>query len=154
MNPWTAESIPDLAGRRALVTGAASPIGREVAAELLAHHAEVLLASRPGAHLDETVERLRSTFPQAQLHAVPVDLAQQDSVRGAATLAASFGPLNLLVAAAGIGPGRYERTGDGFTLPMAVNHFGHFTLTGMLWPQLVEGGAETAARVVAVTARA
>ena len=44
--PWTTSQIPDLNGRRALVTGANSGLGLEVSRALAARGAAVVLACR------------------------------------------------------------------------------------------------------------
>ena len=75
-----------------------------------------------------------------------VDLADLSSVRSAATEAAAYGSLDLLVNNAGIMATPYRRTVDGFESQLATNHFGPFLLTGLLLPQLAAGG-----RVVTVS---
>jgi NAD(P)-dependent dehydrogenase (short-subunit alcohol dehydrogenase family) len=94
---------------------------------------------------------VRSVVPGAKLHPLLVDLADQAAVRRAAEEAAGFGELHLLVNNAGVMATPYHRTVDGFELQMATNHLGHFTLTGLLWPQLAASGD---ARVVAVASQA
>ena len=59
-----------------------------------------------------------------------------------------FGPLHLLVNNAGVMATPYSRTADGFELQMATNFIGHFALTGLLLPRLVDGGNS---RVVSVS---
>jgi NAD(P)-dependent dehydrogenase (short-subunit alcohol dehydrogenase family) len=82
-----------------------------------------------------------------------VDLADLASVRRAADDAATHGPLHLLVSNAGVMATPYARTVDGFELQLATNVLGHFALTGLLLPRLVEAGREGHgdARVVAVS---
>ena len=52
---WTPDDIPDLTGRRALVTGVTSGLGEVVVVELARHGAEVVLAARNPAKLAATV---------------------------------------------------------------------------------------------------
>ena len=146
---WTPDDIPDLAGRRALVTGATSGLGEVVVATLARHGAEVLLAARDETKLAVTLARIGRDVPGADLRPVLVDLADQSSVRRGAAEAA-YGPLHLLVNNAGVMATPYHRTSDGFELQMATNVLGHFTLTGLLWPRLVESGN---ARVVSVSSQ-
>jgi NAD(P)-dependent dehydrogenase (short-subunit alcohol dehydrogenase family) len=62
--------------------------------------------------------------------------------------------VHLLVNNAAVTAPRYQRTVDGFELQMATNFLGHFALTGLLLPQLVEAGGDGGARVVSVTSQA
>ncbi len=145
---WTTADVPDLTGRRALVTGVTSGLGEALVEELARHGAEVLLAARNPAKLAATVERVRRDVPGAVVRPVLLDLANQESVRLGAADAASYGPLHLLVNNAGVMATPYQRTVDGFELQMATNVLGHFALTGLLWPQLLAAGD---ARVVNVS---
>jgi NAD(P)-dependent dehydrogenase (short-subunit alcohol dehydrogenase family) len=149
--PWTPEQIPDLSGRRALVTGVTSGIGETTVLELARHGAEVVLAARDRGKLDKTLAHVRDAFPEASLHPLVVDLSDLTSVRLAAEQADKLGPLHLLVNNAGVMATPYHRTVDGLELQMATNHFGPFALTGLLLPRLVESGD---GRVVTVSSQA
>ncbi len=152
---WAPEDVPDLTGRRALVTGATSGIGEALVTGLARHGAEVVLAARNELKLTATAGRLRRDVPGAVVRSVVLDLADLSSVRRAADRAAGYGPLHLLVNNAGVMATPYVRTVDGFELQMATNVLGPFALTGLLWPLLVAGGAaDAAARVVAVSSQA
>ena len=153
---WTPADVPDLTGRRALVTGATSGIGEALATELARHGAEVLLAARNELKLTATAGRLRRDTPGVAIRSLLVDLADLSSVRRAADRAAAYGPLHLLVNNAGVMATPYARTVDGFERQLATNVLGPFALTGLLWPLLVAGGAGpgAAARVVAVSSQA
>jgi NAD(P)-dependent dehydrogenase (short-subunit alcohol dehydrogenase family) len=145
---WTPELIPDLTGRRALVTGVTSGLGEVVVATLARRGAEVVMAARNVRKLAAAVEDLHRALPAATVRPLRLDLADQSSVRRAAQEAAAYGPLHLLVNNAGVMAPPYQRTVDGFELQMATNHLGHFALTGLLLPQLVASGD---ARVVSVS---
>jgi len=152
---WTPADIPDLTGTRALVTGATSGLGRAVVAALAEHGAAVVPASRNPDKLAATVAEVRGRVRGADLRPLVVDLSSLASVRRAAEEAATYGPLHLLVNNAGVMATPYQRTPDGFELQMATNVLGHFALTGLLLPRLVEAGtADTAARVVYVSSGA
>jgi NAD(P)-dependent dehydrogenase (short-subunit alcohol dehydrogenase family) len=76
-----------------------------------------------------------------------LDLADLASVRACAAAFLALGePLHVLVNNAGIG-GAHGRTKQGFELMFGVNHLGHFALTQLLLPRLVDGAP---ARVVTV----
>jgi NAD(P)-dependent dehydrogenase (short-subunit alcohol dehydrogenase family) len=147
--PWTAADIPDLTGSRALVTGVTSGIGEKTVIELARHGAEVILGARNPAKLEASIRTIEKAVPQAQLHALAIDVSDLASVRRAAGQVE--GPLHLLVNNAGVMATPHQRTADGLELQMATNHFGPFALTGLLLPQLVASGD---GRVVAVGSQA
>ena len=149
--PWTPADIPDLTGRRALVTGVTSGIGEQTAMELARHGSEVILGARNAEKLAASIARISHEVPGAVLHPLTIDVSDLESVRRAAALAAEHGPLHLLVNNAGVMATPYQRTPDGLELQMATNHFGPFALTGLLLPQLAASGD---ARVVAISSQA
>jgi NAD(P)-dependent dehydrogenase (short-subunit alcohol dehydrogenase family) len=148
---WTPADIPDLTGRRALVTGVTSGLGRAVVEVLAGHGCSVVLAARNGERLAAATSEVSAQVSGADLRPLVVDLASLASVRQAAEEAASHGPLHLLVNNAGVMATPYQRTADGFELQMATNVLGPFALTGLLLPQLVAGGSS---RVVYVSSAA
>ncbi|HET6166971.1 MAG TPA: oxidoreductase [Marmoricola sp.] len=148
---WTLASMPDLSGKRALVTGVTSGIGEQTALELARHGAEVVLAARSEERLDATEARIMAAVPKAVLHRAIVDLSDLTSVRHGAVRAAAAGPLDILVNNAGVMATPYSRTVDGFELQFGTNHLGPFLLTGLLLPQLIASGA---GRVVTVASQA
>lgn len=148
---WSLEEIPDLAGKRALVTGVTGGIGEHTALELARSGAEVILAGRSQEKLATVVDDIRRVLPNASLRPVVMDLADLASVRQAAAEVSPYGPLHILVNNAGVMATPHRRTVDGFELQLGTNHLGHFALTGLLLPQLVASGD---ARVVTVASQA
>jgi NAD(P)-dependent dehydrogenase (short-subunit alcohol dehydrogenase family) len=146
---WTPADIPDLSGRRALVTGVTSGLGEQTVLELARHGAEVLMGARDPARLEASIARVLQEVPGAALHPLAIDVSDLSSVRRAASQVE--GPLHLLVNNAGVMATPHERTADGLELQMATNHFGPFALTGLLLDQLVASGD---GRVVAVSSQA
>jgi NAD(P)-dependent dehydrogenase (short-subunit alcohol dehydrogenase family) len=144
---WTPADVPELTGRRALVTGVTSGLGEVTARELARAGAEVLLAARSPERLEATITRIRAEVPDASLVPLRLDLADLESVRRAAAEAAAHGPLHILVNNAGVMATPQERTVDGFELQLGTNHLGHFALTGLLMEPLLAG----AGRVVTVS---
>ena len=147
--PWTAEDIPDLTGRRALVTGVTSGIGEKTVIELARHGAEVILGARNPAKLEASIRTIHAAVPGAVLHPLSIDVSDLSSVRRAASQVE--GPLHLLVNNAGVMATPRKVTADGLDLQMATNYFGPFALTGLLLPRLVASGG---GRVVAVASQA
>lgn len=124
---WTPEQLPDLAGRRIVITGAASGIGLAAARVLAARGAELVVG-------EVALERARAAidFP-ADLRRL--DLADPASIREFA--AGLPGPIDALVNNAGIMGVPLERTRGGIERHLAVNHLGHFALTGRLLDRIV-----------------
>ena len=148
---WTTDDIPDLTGRRAVVTGATSGLGEVTAVELARHGAHVVLTARDADRGEQAAARVRAAAPGASVQVGALDLADLSSVRAfAADVADDVAgePLDLLVNNAGVMAVPARRTVDGFELQMATNHLGPFALTGLLLPALLRrpGG-----RVVAVS---
>jgi NAD(P)-dependent dehydrogenase (short-subunit alcohol dehydrogenase family) len=147
--PWTAEDIPDLSGRRAVVTGANSGLGLQIALGLARHGAQVVLAVRDTTRGDEATEEIRSQAPDADLAVERLDLADLASVRDFA--GRWRGGLDLLVNNAGVMALPRRTTADGFEMQLGTNHLGHFALTGLLLPALLE---RPGARVVTMSSGA
>jgi NAD(P)-dependent dehydrogenase (short-subunit alcohol dehydrogenase family) len=138
---WTERGIPDLAGRRAIVTGASSGIGLEASRLLAAAGAEVVLAVRDPARGRRAVEEITRTVPEARLAVAEIDLSELDSVRrfGRREVELARG-LDMLINNAGTSGGPRRASADGFEIQMATNFLGHFALTGLLLPLLHPGG--------------
>jgi NAD(P)-dependent dehydrogenase (short-subunit alcohol dehydrogenase family) len=143
---WTARDIPDLTGRRAVVTGANSGLGFHTALELARHGATVVLASRSRSRGEDAVRRVRAAVPHAHVQRRRLDLADLDSVREFADR--NEDPIDILVNNAGVMAIPARHTSDGFEMQLGTNHLGHFALTGLLLPALLE---KPGARVVTVS---
>lgn len=132
---WSPEQIDDLTGQVALVTGANSGIGFETARNLARRGARVVLGCRSADRAGVAMEAIRRETPGANLGFLPLDLADQASVRAAADLFLSTEErLDILGNNAGIalGPKRRELTADHWELHLSTNFLGHFALTGLL----------------------
>ncbi|MEV7388402.1 SDR family NAD(P)-dependent oxidoreductase [Streptomyces sp. NPDC091215] len=136
----------DLSGRRAVVTGGASGIGRETARVLSAAGAEVTIGVRDLAAGAQVAEEITPSGGPGTVRAARLDLADQTSVR--AFLEAWQGPMHILVLNAGVMASPLERTKEGWEMQFATNHLGHFALATGLHGALA---AARGARVVAVS---
>ncbi len=132
---WTPADIPDLTGRRAIITGANAGLGLQIAHGLAEHGAEVLLACRNTAKAEAAADAIRARTPGAQVEVGKLDLADLDSV--ATFAAAQSGPIDLLVNNAGLMAIDEARTAQGIEMQFGVNHLGHFALTARLLPLLL-----------------
>ena len=135
--------LPDLSGKRALVTGASDGLGVVIAQRLARAGAEVLMPVRNPAKGAAVADRIRADVPGAVLQVLELDLAAQASVRRLADrLLADGRPIDLLLNNAGVmTPPERRATEDGFELQLATNHLGHFALVGRLLPLLRAGRA-------------
>ncbi|MDT7839516.1 SDR family oxidoreductase [Streptomyces justiciae] len=94
-------SYENLAGRTAVVTGAASGIGEAVAVLLAARGARVAVLARRRDRLDAVVEKIRADGGQAL--AVAADVTDDGSVDAAVeSVHAAYGAVDLVVNAAGV----------------------------------------------------
>lgn len=151
---WTADDLPALTGRSAVVTGANSGLGWWTAYELSRHGAHVTMAVRDlakgalarGQMQDRAGRELPITISE-------LDLADLASVRVFAQQWSRNNPqgLDLLINNAGIMAIPRALTKDGFEMQLGTNHLGHYALTGLLFPALV---AIPHSRVVTVSSGA
>jgi NAD(P)-dependent dehydrogenase (short-subunit alcohol dehydrogenase family) len=152
MAGWSAADIPDQNGRVAVVTGANSGIGLVASRELARAGAKVVLACRDLGRGEEAAAEIRAPVPGAELEVRQLDLADLSSVRSfAASLAQVDGGLDLLINNAGVMATPRRLTADGFELQFGTNHLGHFALTGLLLPRLLQTSEP---RVVTVSSSA
>ncbi|GAA1917874.1 SDR family oxidoreductase [Nocardioides hwasunensis] len=136
-------TLPDLTGKRALVTGASDGMGLGMAASLAEAGAEVLLPVRNRGKGEAAVSTIRARVPGARLVLHDLDLSSLDSVAALAERLVTAGePIHLMINNAGVmTPPDRQTTADGHELQLGTNHLGHFALTGRLMPVLRAGSA-------------
>ena len=133
-------ALPDLSGRRAVVTGANSGIGFATALGLAGAGATVILAVRDQSRGDGAAARIRAAHPSSNVSVTLVDLGSLVSIADCARRLGAE-PVNLLVNNAGANAGPDQRSAEGFDLTVAVNYLGAWALTAGLWPALTAGSA-------------
>jgi NAD(P)-dependent dehydrogenase (short-subunit alcohol dehydrogenase family) len=130
----------DLAGRRFVVTGAASGLGEESTRALAAHGASILMLARDPEKNAEAADRIRSAVPDADLSLDTVDLADLSSIRAFAGRYNESGrPIDVLMNNAGVMACPFGHTADGFEMQFGTNHLGHFELTRLLESAILAG---------------
>jgi len=126
---WTAEQIPDLTGRVAIVTGANTGIGYATALELVRHGAKTYLACRNPTRAKEAIEKIKAAVPGSEPQFLKLDITSLNSAHAAAheflTLESR---LDILVNNAGIAFTPYQLSEDGIELQLC-NATGHFAFT-------------------------
>ncbi|GLU47101.1 SDR family oxidoreductase [Nocardiopsis ansamitocini] len=142
-------TVPSLAGKRALVTGASDGMGLGMAERLAAAGAEVVLPVRNPDKGANAVARIRRSHPDAQVSLRELDLSSLDSVAALGdTLRQEGRPIHILINNAGVmTPPNRQTTADGFELQFGTNHLGHFALVGHVLPLLRAGRARVTSQI-------
>jgi NAD(P)-dependent dehydrogenase (short-subunit alcohol dehydrogenase family) len=138
---WSAADVPSQAGKLAIVTGAASGLGFEIAVALAQAHADVIVASRNESQGRWAVAKIRPLSLASLVRFEKLDLANLSTVADFAQRIEGIGrPVDLLVNNAGVMalPQRQVSV-DGFEMQLATNYLGHFALTSHLLPLLRRG---------------
>jgi len=142
-------TLPDLSGRRALVTGASDGMGLVIARRLAAAGARVVMPVRNRRKGEAAAATIRRQVPEADLTLRDLDLSSLASVAALTdALRAEGGPIHVLVNNAGVmTPPERQVTVDGFELQLGTNHLGHVALVAGLLPLLRAGRARVTSQV-------
>jgi NAD(P)-dependent dehydrogenase (short-subunit alcohol dehydrogenase family) len=148
---WTPDKIDQdsLAGQTFLITGATSGTGFETARIFLSKGADVVMLNRSADKSTAAIKQLKDEFgDDANVSFIEMELAKLASVRKAAAAVLQQVPrVSALICNAATGSASQELTSDGFEMSLAVNHFGHFLLCGLLFERL----EASSARIVVVS---
>jgi len=125
-------------GRVAVVTGASSGIGKQVARALAAQGWRIIGTGRdPGRMEEARAEILAASGGGGRIDMLPADLSLiSEAERLASDIAGLTDRVELLVNNAGGMTDRLEMTGEGLEANFAGNHVGPFRLTELLMPLL------------------
>lgn len=146
---YTTESVPDLTGRVAVVTGANGGLGLAIAEAFTGAGAHTVIAARNLTKAESARTQLRAANPAASVEIVELDLGSLASVEAAAgRISVRHDRVDILVNNAGLMALPHQLTADGFEMQFGVNHLGHWAFTAHLMPNLL---AADGARVVAQT---
>jgi NAD(P)-dependent dehydrogenase (short-subunit alcohol dehydrogenase family) len=144
--------VGDLAGKRIVITGGNTGIGKEAAVGLASLGAQVVITSRNEERGRSARQEIAERSGNDSVDVMALDLASFRSIRSvAAGVLDRFDRLDVLVDNAGLILRRRTETEDGFEATFGINHLGHFLLTDLLLDRL-RAGAPSRVVVVASTA--
>ncbi|GFG87206.1 oxidoreductase [Mycolicibacter algericus] len=148
---WTLAQASPQHGRTAVVTGANTGVGLEVARGLASLGADVVLACRNLEAADTARRDILRTAPSTRIDVIHLDVSDLASVRGCAEqLRASYPVIDILVNNAGVMHQTRQLTVDGFEGDLGTNFLGPFALTGLLLDRVLASGS---GRIVAVNSK-
>ncbi|KAF8834654.1 NAD(P)-binding protein [Paxillus ammoniavirescens] len=152
---FTEDSVPDLYGKVALVTGANAGIGKETARVLLSKNAKVWIACRDVSKGEAALKELKERTGH-DAHLLKLNLSNLKSIKDAAEeFLRRENQLHILFNNAGVmGPPIEMLTDDGYDLQFGTNVLGHFYFTKLLIPTLIstaKSSPEGTVRVVNVS---
>lgn len=152
-NDWLPNRLPDLSGKRFLITGANAGLGFEATKMLRHKNADVLMASRNEGRGRAAVSNMSAEPGTGSVEFVKLDLADTASITAAADAVRSLTDgLDAIVNNAGIMQTPQQRTADGFEMQFGTNHLGHFLLNHLLF-DLVEARAGRIVPVASIAAK-
>ena len=122
--------MPDLTGKRFLITGATSGIGLAAATELARRNAQVVITARSEEKAKAAIKKIGPGLVSSLI----MDLTDLSTVRNAA--ASIDKPFDVVVLNAGVMATPFTKTVDGFELQMGTNHLGHFAFAGLIKNQI------------------
>ncbi len=129
----------DLTGQRALVTGATSGIGKEVARQLVALGGDVAITSRSLDRAAQVADELASESQKGSATAFALDTSDFDSVGQLAQLLQKGGKLDMVLHNAGALSSDYQTNSEGIEVTLASHLIGPYLLTKKLTPSLTAG---------------
>jgi NAD(P)-dependent dehydrogenase (short-subunit alcohol dehydrogenase family) len=136
-----------IAGRQVIITGPTSGIGRQIAIDLGALGANLVLACRDEAKGRDVARAIAAAPEAGRVDVLPVDVSSQQSVLAfAAAYLARHPRIDVLVNNAGTVQGERRTSVDGIELTLATNVLGYHLLT----TRLLDHFNDTGARIVVV----
>jgi len=137
-----------MSGKRVIITGPTSGFGKEIAAQLAAMGAEVVLACRDLELGERTVDEIARRTGAKNCVAMRLDTSSQQSIQELVQqYRKQYSRLDVLINNAGIHRSRRQTSADGIELTFATNVLGYHILTRELLDLL---RASAPARIVNV----
>ena len=142
-------AVPDLSGKRAVVTGASDGVGLGIAGRLAAAGARVVMPVRNQRKGEAAITAIRRRTPEADVSLRALDLSSLRSVAELGeTLRREDEPIHILINNAGVmTPPERQTTVDGYELQFGTNHLGHVALVTHLLPLLRAGRARVTSQI-------
>lgn len=150
---WLLSDIPDMSGKDVIVTGGNAGLGFKSCLELARRGARVTIACRSVQKGQIAADKIKMEIEDAQVEVLPLDLLDVASIRSfGEKYRAKHNKVDVLLNNAGVvNLDKHYIVDGGHEMHMATNHFGHFALTGVLWPLIL---STPHARVVIVSSLA
>lgn len=134
--------IGDMSGKVVIITGANAGLGYYTTLELAKNNAVIIMGCRSTKRCETAKANILKEAPQAKLETMDLDVASFKSVRNFVNkFLEVHKAVDVLVNNAGImAVAKHTLTEDGLESQLATNHFGHFLLTGLLFPHISKNG--------------
>lgn len=139
MKKWSAEDIPNLDNKIAVITGGNTGLGYQMSLELARNNAAIVIACRSKEKGIQAIDKIEKTLNRKIIaDVIPLDLTDIDSIRNFADeFSRKNNQLDILINNAGVvSLKERQTTRNGIEMHLATNHLGHFALTGLLLPRI------------------
>ncbi len=122
-----------------IITGASKGLGRAMALQFAAENNTLLVCARGEVALYNLVQEIQTNFPDANIKAMPVDMAKKDDIQTFASWCLSFGTPDILINNAGTFlPGSISEEEEGVLETMiTTNLYSAYHLTRALLPTMI-----------------
>ena len=127
---WSAANLPDLSGKKFVITGGTSGLGLATATEIARRNAHVVITARTAAKGAAAVKQIGP----GKVDVLEMDLTDLSTVHSAAKQLT--GQIDVLILNAGVMATPFTKTKDGFELQLGTNHLGHFAFAGLIKNQI------------------